>query len=90
MAPAALKDGPDTWVSIWIHVGSASLLVVPVKVGSVMVTQSTILRSPVDVVCRAGFARSTPLSTMAIVVPRPSQVGCAWTNWAAPVSPIGM
>ena len=31
-----------------------------------------------------------PESSTAITVPRPSQFGFAWTNWAACVSPIGM
>jgi hypothetical protein len=60
------------------HVGSPSVA------GSVYVTQSTILRSPVLVTLVTGLSRSTPVSRMPIVVPRPSHVGCALTNCAAP------
>src|SRR5262249_39797575 len=65
------------------HVGSPSVS------GSVYVTQSTILRSPVLVTLTTGLSRWTPRSRMPIVVPRPSQVGWASTNCAAPVSFVG-
>ena len=54
------------------------------------VTQSVIFVSPVVVFCSAGCARSTPLSMMPMVVPRPSYVGFAAVKAAAPVSPTGM
>ena len=43
--------------------------------GSVYVTQSTILRSPVLVVLTTGLSRSTPVSRIPIVTLRPSHVG---------------
>ena len=58
--------------------------------GEVAVNVSTILRSPVDVRCSAGCARSTPLSRMPMVVPRPSQVGCWRLKTTEPVSLVGM
>ena len=79
-----MKLGPLTWVDIFSHVGSSSVN------GSVAVTQSVIFRSPVVVVASAGWSRSMPESTMPMVVPRPSQVGWAAVNCAAPVSPMGM
>ena len=66
-----MKLEPLTWVAMLIQVGS------PSSVGSVPVTQSTILRSPVQVVVRLGWSSETPVSTMPIVTPRPSHVGCA-------------
>jgi hypothetical protein len=57
--------------------------------GWVAVNQSTIFRSPVEVVCSHGLSRSTPESRMPIVTPRPSQVGCSFLNSTAPVSPVG-
>ena len=73
-----------TSVVLSSHVGSLSVT------GSVPATQSMIFRSPVLVVASAGWSRSMPVSTMPIVIPRPSQVGCAASNAAEPVSPIGM
>ncbi len=70
--------------SILIHDGSPSVT------GSVNVTQFTIFRSPVEVVCNDGWPTSTPVSRWPMVMPRPSQVGCAATNCGAPVSRVGM
>ena len=62
----------------------------PSNSGSVAVTQSTILRSPVVVVCSAGWSRSTPESMTPMVTPRPSQVGLAALKSTDPVSLVGM
>ena len=84
MPPAAANEGPVTSVSISRQVKSLS------NTGSVAVNQSTIFRSPVDVVCSAGLSRSTPESMMPIVTPRPSHVGWAFLKATAPVSLVGM
>ena len=60
------------------------------RTGSVAVTQSTILRSPVVVFCRAGWSRSTPESRTPIVMPRPSYVGCDFLKSTEPMSCVGM
>jgi hypothetical protein len=74
-----------------IQVGSFSRLTPALlKPGLVPVTQSTIFFSPVLVVFSDGWDRSTPLSMMPTVTPRPSNCGFCSTNWAAPVSPVGM
>ncbi len=62
----------------------------PSTIGSVAVTQSTILRSPVVVFCSAGWPRSTPESRMPMVTPRPSAFGCSSTKSTAPVSKDGL
>ena len=77
-----VNDGPLTSVSIGRQEASSS--------GSVAVTQSTILRSPVVVVCSAGWSRSTPESMMPMVTPRPSHCGFAALKASAPVSFVGM
>ncbi|MCP9997721.1 hypothetical protein LUX34_22300 [Streptomyces werraensis] len=59
-------------------------------IGSVAVTQSTILRSPVVVFCSAGWPRSTPESRMPMVTPRPSALGFFFTKSTAPVSKDGL
>src|SRR5215213_4294343 len=58
--------------------------------GLVAVIQSTIFRSPVVVVMRAGLSSVIPVSRKPIVTPRPSHVGWAARNCAAPVSWVGM
>ena len=82
--PEAMKVGPLTLVSIARQVAS------PSSSGSVEVTQSTILRSPVVVVASAGWSRSTPESRMPTVMPRPSYVRFLALNLTAPVSFVGM
>ena len=72
------------------HVASPPATSEPSVTGSVAVNVSTILRSPVEVFCSAGCARSTPLSRMPMVVPRPSQVGCWRLKTIEPVSRVGM
>ena len=84
VTPPKAKLLPLTWFAMLIQVGS------PSSVGCVPVTQSTILRSPVLVVSRLGWSSEMPRSTIPIVTPRPSKVGLASANWAAPVSPVGM
>ena len=79
-----LPPATVTVVFITIQVGSLSVS------GSVAVTHSVTLRSPVVVVRRAGWVRSMPVSSWPMVTPRPSHVGCAATNCAAPVSWVGM
>lgn len=79
-----MKAGPDTEVVIGRQVRS------PSTTGSVAVTQSTILRSPVVVFCSAGWARSTPESRMPMVMPRPSAFGFFFTKSTAPVSKDGL
>src|SRR6185503_4395176 len=37
----------------------------------------------------SGNRRSIFVSTTATTTPRPSNVGCAATNWAAPIAPLG-
>ncbi|CAM5441825.1 hypothetical protein STANM309S_03017 [Streptomyces tanashiensis] len=81
---AAVKTGPATGVTWARQVASPSVS------GSVAVTQSTILRSPVVVFCRAGWPRSTPESRMPMVTPRPSAFGCSLTKSTAPVSCEGL
>ncbi len=76
--------GPDTEAVILSQVPSPSLT------GSVAVTQSTILRSPVVVFCSAGWPRSTPESRTPMVIPRPSAFGCCFTKSTAPVSKDGL
>lgn len=82
--PPKVKVGPDTEVTIGRQVRSAS------TTGSVAVTQSTILRSPVVVFRSAGWARSTPESRMPMVIPRPSDFGFFATKSTAPVSKDGL
>ena len=48
------------------------------------------MRSPVLVVTRLGWSSVTPESRIPIVTPRPSHVGFAVRNSAAPMSLIGM
>ena len=79
-----MNVGPVTSVSISRQVKSLS------NTGSVAVNQSTIFRSPVDVVCSDGWSRSTPESMMPIVTPRPSHVGWAFLKETAPISCVGM
>ena len=79
-----LNDEPLTCAVMFTQVGSLS------SNGSVYVIQSVTFRSPVLVVSRLGWSSETPVSRIPIVTPRPSQVGCAEVNCAAPVSPIGM
>ena len=79
-----VKVGPVTLVIMARHEPSLS------SSGSVAVTQSTILRSPVLVVCRAGWSRSTPESMTPMVMPRPSQVGLAFLKAIDPMSRVGM
>ena len=62
----------------------------PSSSGWVPVTQSTILRSPVEVVWRAGWSRSTPESMTPTVTPRPSQAVWPCLNATDPVSRVGM
>ncbi len=62
----------------------------PSSTGSVAVTQSTILRSPVEVSASAGWSRSTPESRMPMVTPRPSYFGLFLLKATAPVSRVGM
>ncbi len=62
----------------------------PSTSGSVAVTQSTILGSPVVVVCSAGWSRATPESRTPMVTPRPSHVGLAPRKATAPMSRVGM
>ncbi len=76
--------GPDTAVTMGRQVWS------PSAIGSVEVTQSTILRSPVVVFCSAGWPRSTPESRMPMVMPRPSAFGFFFTKSTAPVSKDGL
>src|SRR4029078_11478080 len=74
--PHALNVPPVIVVSAPVkarQVGSPSVA------GSVYVTHSTILRSPVLVVLTTGLSRSTPVSRIPIVTLRPSHVGCAFT-----------
>ncbi|CAM5384434.1 hypothetical protein SGLAM104S_03309 [Streptomyces glaucescens] len=78
------KPGPATEVVIRRQVPS------PSATGSVAVTQSTILRSPVVVFCSAGCPRSTPESRMPMVMPRPSAFGWSSTKSTAPVSKDGL
>ncbi len=77
------KLGPETSEVIGSQVPSASVS------GSVAVTQSTILRSPVVVFCSAGWPRSMPESRMPMVTPRPSASGWSSTKSTAPVSKAG-
>ncbi len=79
-----MKVGPVTVVPIRSQVPSPSLT------GSVAVTQSTILRSPVVVFWSAGWATSTPESRMPMVMPRPSAFGFCLTKSTAPVSKDGL
>ncbi len=79
-----VKTGPETGVIWGRQVASPSVS------GSVAVTQSTILRSPVVVLCRAGWARSTPESRTPMVTPRPSARGWLSTKSTAPVSWDGL
>ncbi len=76
--------GPVTDVVIGRQVPSPSVT------GSVAVTQSTILRSPVVVFWSAGLARSTPESRTPMVTPRPSAFGFFFTKSTAPVSKDGL
>lgn len=82
--PSAVKTEPFTGLFIRSQVPS------PSPTGSVDVTQSTTLRSPVLVFCRAGWPRSTPESRMPMVTPRPSDFGCCFTKSTAPVSKDGL
>lgn len=84
LAGVAENCGPLTEVSIRRQVASLS------ETGSVAVTQSTILRSPVVVFCSAGCARSTPESRTPMVTPRPSAFGFFFTKSTAPVSKDGL
>lgn len=79
-----MNVGPVTDSVIRSQVPSPSLT------GSVAVTQSTILRSPVVVFFRAGWPRSTPESRMPMVIPRPSAFGFFATKSTAPVSKDGL
>ncbi len=58
--------------------------------GFVYVTQSTIFGAPLVVVANAGWSNVIPVSSTPTVTPRPSHVGWASRNVAAPVSAIGM
>ncbi|CAM5581122.1 hypothetical protein SCYAM73S_02558 [Streptomyces cyaneofuscatus] len=79
-----MNVGPVTVCDICSQVPSPSFT------GSVAVTQSTILRSPVVVFFSAGWPRSTPESRTPMVIPRPSAVGFFSTNSTAPVSKEGL
>ena len=78
------RGAAEISVSMGRHVGS------PSSTGSVPVTQSTILVSPVLVFCSDGWSRSTPESTMPMVTPRPSYFLLAFLNATEPVSCVGM
>ncbi len=82
--PPKVKLGPETLVVIGRQVASLS------RIGSVAVTQSTILRSPVVVFWSAGWERSTPESRTPMVMPRPSAFGWSSTKSTAPVSKEGL
>jgi hypothetical protein len=81
------EGAAETWFDMLIHVGSRPA---PASKGLVPVIQFSIFGSPVLVVVRLGWSNETPVSTMPIVTPRPSHVGCAFTNCAAFVSCVGM
>src|ERR671913_204211 len=83
-APVTGNVGPVTEVIMARQDPSLS------RSGWVPVTQSTILRSPVVVVCSAGWSRSTPESMTPIVIPRPSHAGFASLKSTDPMSRVGM
>lgn len=84
--PPAVKVPPVAVTGVIWARQVASLSVI----GSVAVTQSTILRSPVVVFWSAGWPRSTPESRMPMVTPRPSACGFLATKSTAPVSKDGL
>src|ERR687898_2684213 len=83
-APVTGNVGPVTEVIMARQDPSLS------RSGWVPVTQSTILRSPVVVVCSAGWSRSTPESMTPIVIPRPSHAWLASLKSTDPMSRVGM